>query len=174
MNSRPSIKKPRSILFVCTNNVCRGPMAAALFKRRKPTECSRIVRSAGIDGADGSPVLTIAQEVVHRRGIDLSNHHARIATPNLFRAFDLILAMEKKHREWIENNVPAVHDRTWLLGHWRNLEIARPVNGHYPDYERIADEIEQCLGDWSRQLQEIADVDAKSDFISTTDSRSAY
>lgn len=145
--------RPRSVLFVCTRNVCRGPMAAALFKRRKPTECGRIVRSAGTQGADGWPVLTMAQEVVHKRGIDLSHHYARIATPHLLPAFDLILAMETRHLDWIKANVPTVQDRTWLLGHWRSLEILRPLNGHHPEYERIADEIELCLGDWMKKLQ---------------------
>lgn len=128
-------------------------MAAALFKRRKSTECGRIVRSAGIQGADGWPVVTMAQEVVHKRGVDLSQHFARIATPHLFPAFDLILVMEARHLHWIRENVPSAHGRSWLLGHWRSLEILRPANGHHPEYDRIADEIELCLGDWLARLQ---------------------
>lgn len=128
-------------------------MAAALFKRRRAAECGRIVRSAGMQGADGWPVLAMAQEVVHKRGMDLSHHFARIATPHLLPAFDLILVMETRHLDWIGENVPSAHGRSWLLGHWRGLEILRPANGHHAEYERIADEIEQCLGDWLARLQ---------------------
>lgn len=152
VSTRPP-EKPRSILFICTGNVCRGPLAAALFKRRNSNGIGRIVRSAGVQTTDGRPVLPVAQEAAHRRGIDLSNHLARMVTPNLLPGFDLILAMEARHVQWIESNVPTARDRAYLLGHWRNLEIARPVNGHGPDYERITDEIEQCLADWSRRLQ---------------------
>lgn len=160
MTTQPS-KKPKSILFICTSNVCRGPMAAALLKRRNLTECGRIVQSAGISGTDGRPVLAVAQEVVHKRGMDLSQHHARIVTPNLLPGFDLILAMETRHREWIEQNVLAAKDRTYLLGHWRNLEIRRPVNGDHPDYERIADHIDRCLSDWVTWLRAISNANDK-------------
>jgi protein-tyrosine phosphatase len=131
-------------------------MAAALLKRRRPTGHGRIIRSAGIEGSDGHPVHLVAQEVIHRRGIDLSYHRARIATPNLLPAFDLILAMQTQHRKWVEQNAPASLERTWLLGHWRDLEIHKPINGHHPDYERIADDIDQCLTDWLKKLQDLA------------------
>ncbi len=151
-NNQPPVDKPRSILFVCTRNICRGPMAAALFKRRRPVDCGCIVRSAGTEGTDGRPVMTVAQEVLHRRGIDMSHHGARIITPNLLPAFDLILAMEESHRQWIARRYPEAGQRTWWLGHWRDLEFTRRTNGHYADYERLADEIELCIGDWNRHF----------------------
>lgn len=167
-------KRPRSVLFICTSNVCRGPMAAALFKRRSPDDSSRIVRSAGIDGVDGRPVLAPALAAVHRRGIDLSQHLARIATPHLLPAFDLILAMERRQQEWVACNAPAVLDRTWLLGHWRDVEIQMPVNGHHPDCERIADTIDQCLSDWVRRIEVLDDRVGGPDADPRPDSTSAY
>lgn len=152
LTHQPPVQKPKSILFVCTGNVCRGPMAAALFKRRRRGDCGCIVRSAGTNGRDGRPVLTVAQEVLNRRGIDISHHGARIITPHLLPAFELILAMEESHREWIARHFPESGHRTWWLGHWRNLELTRRTNGHYADYERLADEIEQCIGDWNRRF----------------------
>lgn len=149
---QPPVDKPRSILFVCTENICRGPMAAALFKRRRRGDCGCIVRSAGTDGRDGRPMLSVAQEVLHRRGIDMAHHGARIITPHLLPAFELILTMEGSHREWIGRHFPEAGQRTWWLGHWRNLELNRCTKGHYMDYERLADEIEQCIGDWNRRF----------------------
>lgn len=167
-------KRPRSVLFICTSNVCRGPMAAALFKRRSPDDSSRIVRSAGIDGVDGRPVLAPAQAAVHKRGVDLSHHLARIATPHLLPAFDLVLAMERRQQEWVARYAPAALDRTWLLGHWRDVEIQRPVNGHHPDYDRIADTIDQCLVDWVRRIEVLDDRAGSPDVSPRTDSTSAY
>lgn len=65
-------------------------MAAALFERHRPVDCGCIVRSAGIEGTDGLPALTVAEEVVHKRGVDLFGHRARTATSHLLPAFDLI------------------------------------------------------------------------------------
>ncbi|MDZ7841326.1 MAG: low molecular weight phosphotyrosine protein phosphatase [Gammaproteobacteria bacterium] len=158
---------PKSILFICTSNVCRGPMAGALFKRRRTTGWGRIVRSAGICGTDGMPVLKAAQDVLNKRGIDLSHHHARMATPHLLPAFDLILAMEPKHREWVEQHVPSALNRTWLLGHWRNLEFQRSMNGHNPDYERIAEDIDQCLTDWIQNIETVRNSET-SEVLSTS------
>lgn len=149
-------------------------MAAALFKRRSPNDCSRIVRSAGIDGVDGRPVLAPVQAIVHKRGIDLSHHLARMATPHLLPAFDLILAMESRQRDWVARNVPAALDRTWLLGHWRGIEIQRPANGHHPDHERIADAIDQCLGDWVRRIEVLDGRAVGPGSESVADSTSAY
>lgn len=153
MSENPLSTRPRSILFLCTTNICRGPLAAALFKLRKPPDCSPIVRSAGIAGTDGAPILSLAQQAAHKRGIDLSHHQARIATAHLPEAFDLILAMEYKQLQWIKKNVPTAVDRAWLLGHWRDQEIHPPLNGFHPDYEDIVETISHCVTDWTRRLR---------------------
>lgn len=151
-------KRPRSILFLCTTDIWRGPLAAQLLYSRKSRECGHIIRSAGIDGTDGESVPAIAQQIAQKWDVDLSHHEARIATPHLPMAFDLVLAMESRQIQWIDHYNPAVRNRTWLLGHWRDLEIRAPSHGHHLDFERVATEVVECVTDWITQLRTLDDA----------------
>ena len=148
--------KASSVLFICTGNICRSPMAAALLKHRRDEQGEFIVRSAGIRALDGQPAHPLAKDEMSRRGIDLTGHRARTITPNLLAKFDLILVMESEHREWIEERMVSVRGRVHLLGHWRGLEIADPLNGGRHAFELAAETMAQCLSDWSFYLQEEA------------------
>ena len=148
----------KSILLICTANICRSPMAAALFQRRKPASCG-MIRSAGINGIDGLPAHRLAQEMMYMRGIDISDHRARTVTPNLLKTFDLILTMETNHQEWIKTRMPALNGRVHLLGHWRGMEIPDPSSGSRHEFERAAEDIEQCVGDWTRHFAELNATD---------------
>lgn len=139
-------------------------MAAALFANYRVAGCSRIIRSAGIQGLDGQSAHPLAQEQMQKRGIDISDHRARTVTPNLLTAFDLILVMETSHWSWIATRMPTVRERVYLLGHWRDLEIVDPVYGGRPQFEYVAEEIEECLSDWCEYLRESAGT-----FTSPTD-----
>jgi len=85
---------PKTILFVCTGNLCRSPMAAALLRRRL-AEDGRAdafrVRSAGTWALDGSPAAPYARQVMAERGLDISDHRAHELTAQDVAEADLIL-----------------------------------------------------------------------------------
>ena len=87
------------ILFVCTGNTCRSPMAAAIARRVAAERGLRDVEveSAGTGAFDGSAASDGALLVVMEHGDDLSGHRARTLTPALVDAADLILAMGDRH-----------------------------------------------------------------------------
>lgn len=60
------------------------------------------------------------------RGIDLSGHRGRQLTVDILRKVDLVLVMEKYHRDALLDIDPAARGKTFLLGHWMNMEIADP------------------------------------------------
>lgn len=157
--------KFRGVLFICTGNICRSPMAAGLALKYGPSEWSRIVRSAGISAMDGQEAHPLALEQLDKREVDLSSHRARTVTPNLLTAFDLILTMEMAHARWIETRMPSVQSRVHLLGRWRGLEIVDPVDGGRADFELAAEQIETCLSDWSRNAWQLSD----SGFVSSSE-----
>lgn len=145
------------ILFICTGNICRSPIAEALWKKywhhQSPiTNHQSPASSAGLLGIDGHPAHPLAQEVAEERGLDLAKHRARTVTPNLLMNADLILTMEIDHQEWIQTKMPILQGKTLLLGHWRNLEITDPMNGGREAFERVAQQIEDALIDWSVHL----------------------
>lgn len=92
------MEPPKSILFVCTGNTCRSPMAAALMRRAldKRGRSDIIVESAGL-AADGSPASGNAVAAMAEQGVDLSAHRSRPATPALLRQADILAVMSPSH-----------------------------------------------------------------------------
>ena len=87
------------ILMVCTGNICRSPMAEGLLRHLLPTELKHHVRvsSAGTYAMHGNRAAPHAEAVMARSGIDISDHRARMVSPDLVRRADLSLAMAQEH-----------------------------------------------------------------------------
>src|SRR3989442_2250333 len=90
----------KTILLVCTGNICRSPLAAALLERAlKERGFEAIeVSSAGTGAWDGAPVSEGAYLVGLRRGLHLSGHRAQLLTRPIVGAADLILTLARHHR----------------------------------------------------------------------------
>ena len=100
------------VLVVCTANVCRSPLAAAILRRRwdaagLPAEVS----SAGVRAMTGAPVCVVSQEVL---GAPLAGA-AREITPDLVREADLVLTMEREQRSSVVRLLPGSQARVFTL-----------------------------------------------------------
>lgn len=134
------VTQPR-VLFVCTGNRCRSPVAAALFARRLVRlGLPGVADSAGLmDGGALSPreVVAAAQEA----GLDLSGHHSRRITSEDIQAADLVIGMAREHvREAVLLEPPAF-PKTFSL---RELVRRASVTGRRPP--------EVGLGEWLQEL----------------------
>lgn len=139
-----------AILFVCTANICRSPMAAGLFKqilKDKKSVGEWIVESAGTWGLDGEPAATGSLAVMKNKGIDISGHRARSVNEDIIQSFDLILTMESGQKESLQMEFSKYSDRIYLLSEMVNQkhDIDDPYGGIFSEYERAADEIEEYL-----------------------------
>lgn len=88
-----------NVLFVCTGNTCRSPLAEALARRELDRRDWQHVRvaSAGLSAEHGAPASRNAVAVGERYGLDLSGHLSRPLTPELLEWADLVLAMSPSH-----------------------------------------------------------------------------
>lgn len=126
-------------------------MAAALFRVRlmmsQPGWQEWRVDSAGTWAAPGLSALPEAQQVIARRGLDISSHRSRLVSADLIRRFQLVLVMENSHKEAIINEFPAFSGRVYLLSEMAGQiqPVADPLGGTLIDFERTADEIDRWL-----------------------------
>ena len=139
-----------SVLFVCTANRCRSPMAAALFKEllARNGMLDRIqVESAGTWAEEGLPATSLARQVLAERGLDLSDHRSRCLTGELLHPFDLILVMEEGHREALRVEFPDIAERLYLLANMvdEDYSIPDPIGGTLESYRALAEELADLL-----------------------------
>jgi protein-tyrosine-phosphatase len=137
----------RLLLVVCTGNICRSPMAAALLTSRLEAAGLRgwVVESRGVSAIEGHPATSYAEAAAQELGLDLTNHRGRQFTPEDAETADLILTLEGWQRDRIRELVPARADRVQLLTHFDpahpDRDIADPYGRTYRFYRACLDEI---------------------------------
>ncbi len=150
-----------TVLFVCTGNTCRSPMAEGLFKQMvaRKLGCSVddltnrgiIIRSAGTLGINGGRASREAIEVSGSRGIDISGHASHGLTVDLIRQASYIYTMGNHHRDVVRSLSPQDAGRALPLD--PDEDIADPIGGTLDDYARVADKIAGAL---QKRIQEVS------------------
>jgi protein-tyrosine phosphatase len=141
------------ILFVCSGNTCRSPMARAIAMRLiadrlgcKPEELGdrKIeIHSAGTSAGRGAPVSQPAVAVAAEHGIDIGRETSQPLSAELVNRADYIFTMTDSHRTQVIETVPSAADRTQRL--MEEKDIPDPIGGDQEVYARCAKDLETSI-----------------------------
>ena len=130
----------KKILFICTGNTCRSPMAEGLFQKMlsENPELDAKCSSAGISAVKGQKVTPWAAEVCREGGVDISKHRARCLTMEMMEKWDLLVVMTPDQRMLLaEAGIP---EEKLIL-----LDVEDPYGGPIESYRQCRDLLTQRL-----------------------------
>ncbi len=150
------------IVFVCTGNTCRSPLAEVLCKKllAERLGCSVhelpqrgfIVLSAGLAAMMGGDAAAEAVDIAQELGADLSGHVSRPLTPKLASQADYLIAMTRGHVAALLSQYPHLGLRPRLLSR-EGCDLADPIGGDLPVYRACAEQILRHLEGLLPELQ---------------------
>lgn len=140
----------KTILFVCTANICRSPMAAGLMRRRIAEQglADEVqVISAGVWAEEGYQASKHAVTVLGQRSVDLTGHVSQRVTPTLLDQASIILVMEEAHRRSIFYLAPQHLSKIFLLSEMtgEHADVADPFGGPLEGYVTTAGLLENLI-----------------------------
>src|ERR1051325_10071090 len=154
----------KTVLFVCTGNVCRSPMAEGIFRHAVQGRGNYRVVSAGLGAMEGQPPSAHAVEAVKELGIDISNQRSRMLTPDLVQQADYIFGMTHSHVDTVLLLYPQAAEKTFLLREFDDTldsfekDISDPIGGSYDVYVACRDQIEQGLASMLSFIEQTANA----------------
>jgi len=165
MSENPASSEPQTttfnILYVCTGNTCRSPLAESLTRAglaRRGWPHVEVV-SAGVAAREGEPASALAIAVGEARGLPVAGHRSRALTSALIDWADIVLAMSPSHLDTIDSLGGS--GKASLLGDFAagrvdaGIAVADPFGGELEDYRRTMHELERLV---DRVLERLAPI----------------
>jgi protein-tyrosine-phosphatase len=137
------------IVFVCTGNICRSPMAEYMLRARMKESSDWKIASAGLAACPGLPASAAAVHVLARDGIDLSSHRSRALDRSLVDAADVLVVMTAAHSDQIRMLFPQAMGQVFLLTSFceHGGDVPDPIGSSVDAYVRTRDLIDRALPD---------------------------
>jgi protein-tyrosine-phosphatase len=151
-----------SVLFVCTANQCRSPMAEGLLSLRVGVDNPDWqIDSAGTWANDGASASLNSVLVLDALGYDLRTHLSRTVNRDMIASHQLILVMERGHKEALRVEFPEMANRIYLLSEMINkvFNIDDPVGCPLAEYQATAREIDMILEQGFEKIGRLSDGD---------------
>ncbi len=154
-------EKTYQLLFVCTGNVCRSPMAEYLMRQKLGKTSNWQITSAGLFTANGQPASTMAIQAMDEVGIDIRKHRSRQITAEIINQSNMIVVMTKAHLMELLSRFPDAQDRAYVLGSFlaKPSDIIDPIGGNIEIYRQTRDLIVNSLNNLEKYIAKCSAVD---------------
>jgi protein-tyrosine phosphatase len=138
------------VVMVCTANICRSPMAEAIWQHQFPNiQCT----SRGVAAMVGEPAHEHTVEVCAANGTPVTaTKRAQSLTGIDVQAASLILAMDNSHKHMMQSRFPSASGKIWLLGHWGQGELSDPIGKDAEAYVKSYAQIIESFSAWAKKL----------------------
>ena len=136
------------VMFVCTGNTCRSPMAAVMASQIfEKAGLAVEVLSAGVSAILGQPASRNAASVMKEDGLCLLSHRASIVSGDTLEDTTLVLTMTNSHRAVVLSDYPAYCGKVFTLAEYvgDDVNVADPFGGSVDEYRACASQIRGLL-----------------------------
>lgn len=136
----------KHVLFVCTGNTCRSPMAEALFRKAVLGRDEYAVSSAGVAASKGTPCNPETAGLLKRRAVPLEGFGSRQVTDAILTEATHVFAMTRSHLQTLEARFPKHSDKFYLVCEFADIpnegpgaDVPDPIGLGRRAYEEVAD-----------------------------------
>lgn len=153
----------KNVIFICTGNVCRSPMAEGFYRQLTKSDDSIRVGSAGISAFDGQAASQHSVSVMKEEHIDISHHASRMLNANIVDQATHIFGMTRAHRDAVQMMFPEAREKVFVLREFLvgpdadfDLDVSDPIGGSLEEYMRTRNLIKEALESVSNFVNETA------------------